>query len=84
MFLSQYVHTLPFALSQLALSHAGDPGALQVVAMPLQYSMSFLAKTMVAIGSLRPDAQVEMDADLQRILDSSRVLAEQRVKGAGK
>jgi len=83
MFLSQYVHTLPFALSQLALSHAGDPGALQLVAMPLQYSMSFLAKTIVGIGSLWPDAQLEMSADLQRVLDVWLVLAEQGVKGAG-
>lgn len=84
MFLSQYVHTLPFALSQLTLSHAGDPGALQVVAMPLQYSMPFLAKAIVGIGTLWPDAQVEMSADLQRKLDLWLFLSEQGVRGAGK
>jgi hypothetical protein len=39
--LSQYVHTLPFALSQLRLTHAG---ALQIMSLPLQYSMPFMAK----------------------------------------
>lgn len=83
MFLSQYVHTLPFALSQLELSHAGDPGALQVMAMPLQYSMSFLAKTVVGIASLWPHAEPEMSADLRRVVDSWFFLAVQGVKGLG-
>ncbi|MDN7176985.1 hypothetical protein M0D69_02910 [Caballeronia sp. SEWSISQ10-4 2] len=83
-FLSQYVHTLPFALSQLTLTHAGDSGALQVVAMPLQYSMLFIAKTIVGIGSLWPHAQVQISADLLTILDRWLVLAEQGVKGVGR
>lgn len=69
MFLSQYVHTLPFALKQLQLVHAGDPGALQVMSMPLQYAMPFLAKAIVGIGVLWPDTQVAMSADLQRAMD---------------
>jgi hypothetical protein len=84
MFLSQYVHTLPFALSQLTLAHAGDPGALQLVAMPLQYSMPFVAKAILGIGSLWPDAQMEMSEDVLSILDRWLVLAEQGVKGVGR
>ena len=80
MYLSQYVHTLPFALSHLVLTHAGDAGALQLVAMPLQYSMSFLSKTIVGIGSLWPDTQLEMSGELQRAIGSWCLLAEQGVK----
>ncbi|PRF66960.1 hypothetical protein C6Q09_20725 [Burkholderia multivorans] len=54
-FLSQYVHTLPFALSQLTLAHAGDPEALQVISMALRYSMPFIAKAATGIGELWPD-----------------------------
>ena len=80
MYLSQYVHTLPFALSHLTLTHAGDPGALQLVAMPLQYSMTFLAKTIVGIAALWPDTELNMSVDLRRAVDSWLVLAERGVK----
>lgn len=49
MYLSQYVHTLPLALSQLMLTHAGDRGALQLVAMPLQYFMALIAKASMGV-----------------------------------
>ncbi|PRZ52296.1 hypothetical protein BX589_115176 [Paraburkholderia fungorum] len=76
--------TLPFALSQLKLSHAGDPGALQLVAMPLQYSMAFLAKTVFGIESLRAEARLQTSADLRHILESWSFLAEHGVKGVGR
>lgn len=83
MFLSQYVHTLPFALNQLTLTHAGDSGALQIVAMPLQYSMPFIAKAIIGIGSLWPEAQVEMPDALRNKVELWILLAEQGVKGVG-
>ena len=83
MFLSQYVHTLPFALSQLSLTHAGDPGALQLIAMPLQYSMPFMAKAIAGIELLWPDARHEMPEDVRNIADTWDLLAEQGVKGVG-
>ena len=83
MFLSQYVHTTPFALSQLELSHAGDPDALQLVAMPLQYSMSFLAKTIVGVESLWPETRLPKSARLRRILGLWLVVAEKGVRGVG-
>ncbi|MFM0047356.1 hypothetical protein [Paraburkholderia sediminicola] len=81
MLLSQYVHTTPFALSQLELAHAGDPGALQLLALPLQHSMPFLAKAIVGIGSLWPDAKVEMSEGVRESVDFWLLLAEHGIKG---
>ncbi|MEX4004190.1 hypothetical protein AB4Y38_35505 [Paraburkholderia sp. EG285A] len=83
MFLSQYVHTLPFALSQLSLTHAGDSGALQLVSMPLQYSMPFMAKAIAGIETLWPDMRLEMPEDVRNLADTWDLLAEQGVKGVG-
>jgi hypothetical protein len=83
MYLSQYVHTLPLALSQLMLTHAGDPGALQLVAMPLQYSMAFIAKASVGIVSLWPDVRIEMAEQCENVVNLWLSLAEKGVKGLG-
>ena len=83
MYLSQYVHTLPLALSQLMLTHAGDPGALQLVAMPLQYSMAFMAKASVGIESLWPDVRIQMTEEDEHVVNLWISLAEKGVKGLG-
>lgn len=83
MYLSQYVHTFPLALSQLMLTHAGDPGALQLVTMPLQYSMAFTAKATVGMRALWPDVQVNVTEEVQDVVDLWCSLAEKGVKGFG-
>jgi len=82
--LSQYVHTLPFALSQLRLTHAGDPGALQIMSLPLQYCMPFIAKATEGMGQLWPALRTKMPEDTQRKIDLWILLAADGVKGAGK
>ena len=82
--LSQYVHTLPFALSQLRLTHAGDPGALQIMSLPLQYSMPFMAKAIEGMGQLWPALRIKLPEDTQRKMDLWILLAADGVKGAGK
>ncbi|MBC8720273.1 hypothetical protein F6X37_01210 [Paraburkholderia sp. 31.1] len=82
--LSQYVHTLPFALSQLRLTHAGDPGALRIMALPLQYSMAFMAKAIEGMGQLWPALRIKLPEDTQRKIDLWILLAADGVKGAGK
>ncbi|PMS17514.1 hypothetical protein C0Z16_36565 [Paraburkholderia rhynchosiae] len=82
--LSQYVHTLPFALSQLRLTHAGDPGALQIMSLPLQYCMPFIAKAIEGMGQLWPALRTKMPEDTQRKIDLWILLAADGVKGAGK
>lgn len=46
MFLSQYVHTFPMSLQQLTAFQAGEPDALALMSMPLQYALPFLAKAI--------------------------------------
>jgi len=82
--LSQYVHTLPFALSQLRLTHAGDPGALQIMSLPLQYCMPFIAKAIEGMGQLWPALRTKMSEDTQRKIDLWILLAAEGVKGVGK
>lgn len=81
MFLSQYVHTLPFALSQLTLAHAGDPEALQTISMTLKYSLPFIAKAVAGIGELWPDVKIEPTEDQRLAMDVWSGLAENGVKG---
>ncbi|WP_322089451.1 hypothetical protein [Burkholderia sp. BCC1999] len=47
--------------------------------MPLQYSMSFLAKTIVGIEALWPDTRLEMSSDLKDAMDGWLLLAERGV-----
>lgn len=42
--LSQYVHTLPFAIHQLFNFKAGNPDELVLMSLPLQYAMPFLSR----------------------------------------
>lgn len=81
MFLSQYVHTLPFALSQLTLAHAGDPEALHMISMALQYSMPFIAKAAIGVGQLWTDVKIESTEDQRLAMDLWSGLAEKGVKG---
>ncbi|MFM0052796.1 hypothetical protein [Caballeronia grimmiae] len=81
--LSQYVHTLPFALSQLRLTQARDPGALQIMSLPLQFSMPFMAKAIEGMGKLWPALRIKLPEDTQRTIDVWILLAAHRVKGAG-
>ncbi|MBU9132376.1 hypothetical protein KTD17_05110 [Burkholderia multivorans] len=80
-FLSQYVHTHPLALNQLALTHAGDPGALHLIALAVQYATAFLAKAIEGIGSLWPDVRVDMSGDLERDYVVWLRLVQKGVKG---
>ena len=44
MFLSSHVHTLPFSIQQLVDFKAGDKNSLQLISLPIQYAVGFLAK----------------------------------------
>ncbi|NOT20615.1 MAG: hypothetical protein HOP24_10175 [Sideroxydans sp.] len=83
MFLSQYVHTFPFSLHQLMEFRAGEPEALQLSALPLQYSMAFLAKAIEKMIEIWPEVHVEPSGDLQHILEIWCGIAERGVLNAG-
>lgn len=52
MHLSQYVHTLPFAVHQLFAFKAGTPEALQLMSLPMQYALPFLSRAVQGIKSM--------------------------------
>jgi hypothetical protein len=79
MFLSQYVHTLPFAIHQLMHAKAGDPASIQLSSMPLRYTMPFIVKAVDAITALWPDAQEPVPDDLDTLIRQWRHVAENGV-----
>jgi len=52
--LSQHVHTLPFSVHQLLQFRAGTPEALRLMALPLEFALPFLARTLLAMDVLLP------------------------------
>ena len=83
MFLSQYVHTFPMSLRQLMEFRAGDPDALRVASLPLQYCMPFLAKAIEGAIQTWPDGQLERSESFQVLLSSWLVIAERGAGNAG-
>lgn len=57
MFLSQYVHSLPLSLHQLMHLRAGEPEAIKLSSMPLQYAMPFIAKAITTMTKIWPDCE---------------------------
>jgi hypothetical protein len=68
MFLSQYVHTFPFSLHQMMEFRAGEPEALHLSSLPLQYSMAFLAKAIEIMIEICPNGYIEQSGDIQHTL----------------
>jgi hypothetical protein len=83
MFLSQYVHTFPMSLRQLMQFRAGDPDALGVSSMPLQYCMPFLAKAIEGAVHVWPDGRVDRSEGFQVLLRNWLAIAEKGVSNAG-
>lgn len=83
MWLSQYVHTFPLSVHQLMHFRAGEPDALHVSSMPLQHSMPFLAKAIEGMVEIWPEGKIEPSEEVERILRSWLVIAENGVRNAG-
>lgn len=67
MWLSQYVHTLPMSVHQLIEFRAGTPEALHISAMPIQYSLGFIASSVTKMAETFLKGTIELtasDADL--------------------
>jgi hypothetical protein len=60
MWLSQYVHTLPMSVHQLTEFQAGTPEALHISAMPIQFTLGFLATTLAKMAETFPEANIEV------------------------
>lgn len=83
MFLSQYVHTLPVSVHQLMHFRAGDPEALRLCSMPLQYSMAFLARATEGMLSLFPHGYVAPSATVKTSMETWLHLLSRGVRSAG-
>jgi len=79
MFLSQYVHTYPFAIHQLMNAKAGDLDSIGLSSMPLRYTMPFIVKAIDTMIALWPDAQSDVNNDLVMLIRRWRHVAEQGV-----
>lgn len=58
MFLSQYVHTYPISVHQLMNFRAGEPDALHLASMPLQYVLPFISKAIDGMERIWPTCAV--------------------------
>lgn len=68
MFLSQYVHTFPFALDQLRSASAGEPGALSLASSTLGFAMAFIAKAVDGMSITFPERKHEPSDNVDQIM----------------
>jgi hypothetical protein len=79
--LSQYVHTLPYAVHQLFAFEAGTPDAIALMAMPLQYVLPYLANTTEQMRSLFPSKSPQPPSRVAQKMALWSNLAKQGLKG---
>ncbi len=80
--LSQYVHTLPFALHQLFSFRAGAEEALHLMALPLEYVLPFLGRTTTEMRSLLPVHTPDAPARTARAMAVWEAIYQRGVKSA--
>lgn len=68
MFLSAYVHTHPIALHQLTSFRAGDADSLNLLSLPVRYSIAFLAKSLEIMQSIFGRATPPADEATTRVI----------------
>ena len=56
--LSQYVHTLPFAIHQLFAFKASSPEALHLMSLPVKFALSFLSRAIEGMRLVFPSISV--------------------------
>lgn len=79
--LSQYVHTLPFAVHQLAQLEPGTPDGLRLMALPLLYTLPFLARATEGMARLAPARAPQPPSRTARTMAAWRTLAERGLQG---
>jgi len=67
-FLSSYIHTYPFSLSQLQQFRAGNPDSLHLISTALNYCVIFLSITIRDFVRLFPDQEKFMPTEIEEII----------------
>jgi hypothetical protein len=69
MHLSAHVHTHPFSVHQLLGFQAGDPDCIRLMAIPIQYCLTFLGKAVIGMRELFSPRVPPMADDIRKIVD---------------
>ena len=80
--LSQYVHTLPFALHQLFSFRAGSDDALPLMSLPIEYVLPFLGRVTSEIRALISTPTPDAPARTARTLAIWGAIYQRGVKSA--
>ena len=80
--LSQYVHTLPFALHQLFSFRAGSEEVLPLMSLPLEYVLPFLGRVANEMRSLIPAQTPDAPARTARTMAIWEAIYQRGVKSA--
>lgn len=81
--LSQYVHTLPFAVHQLFNFKAGSSDALALMALPLKYALPFLSRVTDEMRQLFSTLAPSPPSRTAKSMALWRAVSKQGVKSAG-
>lgn len=80
--LSQYAHTLPFAVHQLFSFRAGDAEALRMMSLPFQFVLPFLLRATAGVCLLFPDITPEPPENVAVSLDVWTEISAEGIKNA--
>lgn len=80
--LSQYVHTYPFSVRQLFAFKAGTLDSLRLMALPMQYTIPFLARIAEGVRKQFPGLTPEPPSRTAKSMALWRTISTTGVKGA--
>jgi hypothetical protein len=80
--LSQYVHTLPFALHQLFQFRAGSIEVLPLMSLPLEYVLPFIGRVTMEMRKIIPFPTPEAPARTARTMAMWNAIYRDGVRGA--
>ncbi|MFN0316964.1 MAG: hypothetical protein ACKVQA_18240 [Burkholderiales bacterium] len=81
--LSQYAHTLPFAVHQLFAFRAGGAEALRMMSLPLQFVLPFLLRATAVVRVLFPGITPEPPEDVSVSMVVWSEISSQGIKNVG-
>jgi hypothetical protein len=80
--LSQYVHTFPISVHQLFNFRAGSLESLRLMALPLQFALPFLARTIEGMHIIFSGKTPEAPSRTLRTMELWQIVSKQGTKSA--